>query len=106
MPKYLVIASYTQQGITGVLRDGGSARREAVGRAISAMGGQMESFHFAFGDDDAYVVAELPDNVAAAALGMAVSASGAATTRTVVLLTPEEVDRAAKVDTQYRAPSA
>lgn len=106
MPKYLVVASYTQEGITGVLRGGGSARSEAVGRAIVAMGGQMESFHFAFGGEDAYVVAELPDNIAAAALGMAVSASGTARTRTVVLLTPEEIDRAAKVDTQYRAASS
>lgn len=106
MPKYLIAASYTQEGIAGVLRGGGSARREAVGRAISAMGGTMESFHFAFGDDDAYVVAELPDNVAAAALGMAVSASGTARTRTIVLLSPEEIDRASRVDTHYRAPSA
>lgn len=105
MPKFLIAASYTQEGITEVLRGGGSGRREAIARAITAMGGSLESFYFAFGADDAYAIADLPDNVAAAALGMAVSASGAAMTRTVVLLTPEEVDRASRVETHYRRPS-
>ena len=73
---------------------------------MADVGGQVESFHFAFGDDDAFVIVDLPDNVSAAAIGMAVGASGAATTKTVVLLTPEEIDRAAQTQVSYRAPGS
>ena len=68
------------------------------------MGGTMESFHFAFGKDDALVLVELPDNVAAAALGLAVSSTGLAATRTTVLLTPEEVDQSATRTVNYVPP--
>jgi uncharacterized protein with GYD domain len=104
--KFLVVASYTPQGMQGVLKNGGSARRDSVGKAIADLGGTMESFHFAFGEGDAYVVVDLPDNVAAAALGMAVNATGGASTRTVVLLTPEEIDRAARIETHYQPPGS
>jgi uncharacterized protein with GYD domain len=106
MAKFLVTASYSPQGLEGVLRSGGTARRDAVSKAVADLGGTMESFHFAFGESDAYVVVELPDNVAAAALGMAVSATGMASTRTVVLLTPEEIDRAARTETHYQPPGS
>ena len=78
----------------------------AIASAAKALGGSLESFYFGFGADDAYVVVELPDNVAAAALAMQVGASGLASARTVVLLSPEDVDRAAKVPNAYRPPGA
>ncbi len=105
MPRYMVIASYTAEGIQGVLKGGGgSARRKAVADAVSGLGGKIESFDFAFGEDDVYVICELPDNVAAASLGLAVGATGLVRVRTVVLLTPEEIDRAASGDVSYRGP--
>jgi uncharacterized protein with GYD domain len=104
MAHYLVKASYTPEGIKGVLEKGGSARADAVRSAIEGMGGTMHSFHFAFGDDDAYVLAEAPDNIAVAALGLAVSASGLASTSVVVLLTPEEIDEAARRQIAYTPP--
>jgi uncharacterized protein with GYD domain len=106
MSKYLIQASYTLQGVEGVRTKGGSSRRDAVGAAIAGLGGQLESFYFGFGDHDAYVTADLPDNEAAAAVAMAVNASGAATVTTIVLLTPEQVDDAAQRSVDYRPPGA
>lgn len=104
MAKYLVTANYSPEGIKGVLKKGGTARSDAVAKTIAGMGGTMESFHFAFGTDDAIVVVDMPDNVAAAAVSMAVSATGLAGCRVVVLLTPEEIDEAAKRHVDYVAP--
>jgi uncharacterized protein with GYD domain len=106
MPKFLFEASYTLDGVHGVQSAGGTSRRDAVAALAQSVGGQLESFHFAFGDRDALVIVELPDNESAAALALAVNASGGATVRTVVLLTPEEVDAAAKRSVDYRPPGA
>ena len=106
MPKYLVTANYTSEGMKGVLSKGGTARRDAVEKTATELGGRLESFYFAFGENDAYVVIDLPDNIAAAAVGMAVSASGMAAATTTVLLTPEEVDRAASASVNYVAPGS
>ena len=104
MPKYLVIANYNAEGIKGVLKSGGTARADAVREACQGLGGSMESFHFAFGGEDAYVICDFPDHAAAAALAMTVSSTGLVGVRTVVLLTPGEVDEAAKRQVTYRAP--
>jgi uncharacterized protein with GYD domain len=92
MPKYLLKVRYASEGLEGVMRDGGTARRAAAQDLAKSLGGSVESFHFAFGDDDAYVVCDLPDNKAAAQLAMTVSASGRVTITTVPLLTVDEVD--------------
>ena len=106
MPKYLVTANYTPEGMKGVLAKGGVARREAVEKMVADLGGTVESFNFAFGYADAFVICDLPDNVTAAAVGMAVGASGMASCQTTVLLTPEEIDRASAVNATYRAPGS
>src|ERR671919_190706 len=69
-------------------------------------GRRLESFDFAFGSDDVFVIADLPDNVTAAAVGLTVAAAGAASIRTVVLISPEEIDAAAKKTVEYRPPGA
>ena len=106
MPKYLIEASYTSLGVKGVQAAGGSARVEAVSAALESVGGRLESFHFGFGDHDAYVIAEAPDNVSAAAVAITVNASCGAVAKTTVLLTPEEVDAAAQKSVGYRAPGS
>jgi uncharacterized protein with GYD domain len=106
MASYLVRATFNDQGARGMLKEGGSGRRTTLGQLISKMGGSMEAFYFAFGEDDVIVIAELPDNITAAALGLNVSASGAVRTTTVVLLTPEEIDEAVKKEVGYRPPGA
>jgi uncharacterized protein with GYD domain len=106
MPKYLIEASYTLDGVKGVLSGGGSSRRDAVAKVAESVGGRLESFYFAFGDHDVFTVVDLPDNESAAAVALTVNAAGGATIRTVVLLTPEEVDGAAKRSVEYRPPGA
>ena len=104
MPKFLFEASYTSDGVKGVRSAGGSARRDAITHMAESMGGRLESFHFAFGDRDAYVICELPDNESATAVALTVNASGAVTVETVALLTPEEVDQAAGRSVDYTPP--
>lgn len=104
MPKYLLRVNYTAEGAKGVIRDGGSKRRAVAQAAAESVGGRIESFYFAFGDTDAFLVAELPDAASAAAIALTVSASGGATIQTTVLMTPEEVDAASKKSPLYSAP--
>ena len=106
MPKYLVAASYTAEGAKGLLKEGGSARRAVIEKMIKAAGGKLEAFYFAFGKDDVYIIAEAPDNVTVAALSLAVAAAGTSHTRTIALLTPEEIDQAAKKTVEFRKPGA
>src|SRR5215213_4493228 len=96
MPRFLFEATYTTEGVKGLRLQGGSGRREAVARAAHSVGGRLEHFYFAFADH--------PDNQSAAALALAVSEAGGASVRTVVLLTPEEVDAAANRSVEYRPP--
>jgi uncharacterized protein with GYD domain len=105
MPRFLFEASYTVEGVKGLRRQGGTGRREAVARAVRSVGGQLEHFYFAFGDHDAFAVADLPDNERAAAVALAVSEAGGASVRTLVLLTPEEVDAATRHSVEYQPPS-
>jgi uncharacterized protein with GYD domain len=106
MPKYMVQASYTTEGMRGLQSKGGTARREAVSEAVKSFGGSLESFYFAFGGTDVFAVADLPDNEAAAALGLTVGTGGGARTRTIVLMTPEEIDVAVSRQGTYRPPGA
>jgi uncharacterized protein with GYD domain len=104
MPKYLFEAKYTVMGVQAVSRSGGTSRASAVAAAAETVGGRLEAFYFAFGERDAIVIADLPDNAAAAAVALAVNAAGGATVTTTVLLTPSEVDDAAHRTVAYRAP--
>ena len=104
MAKYLFEANYTPEGAKGIIKEGGSARRAAIEKAVTALGGRLEAFYFAFGGVDAYVIVDLPDNATAAAMALAVGQSGLASTKTVVLLTGEEVDAATKKSVTYRGP--
>src|SRR5437899_1528501 len=104
MPKYMFEASYTTEGVKGLAAKGGTARRSAVQAAAKSVGGKVDAFYFAFGGTDTYVILDLPDNSAAAALALNVAASGAVDIRTVVLLTPDEIDAATKHDVKYRPP--
>jgi uncharacterized protein with GYD domain len=106
MPKYLIEGSYSAQGADGIRNKGGSTRRDAVAEMVSGLGGEVESFYFAFGASDVYVTVDLPDNEAAAAVALAVNAAGAVAIKTVVLLTPEEVDAAAERSVGYRPPGS
>ena len=104
MAKYLFHGSYTAEGLKGLLKEGGSKRRDAAEQVLGSVGGTVEAYYFAFGDNDFYVIANLPDNVSTAAGSLVVNASGAVNVKTVVLLTPEEVDQAVKMSADFRPP--
>ena len=104
MPKYLLQVNYVGDGVKGLLKEGGTRRRAAAEGLAKSLGGSLEAFYYAFGETDLYAIAELPDHAAASALALTVSASGAATCKTTVLMTPEEVDEASKRSPIYRAP--
>ena len=80
--------------------------REAVAQVAESVGGQLDAFYFAFGDRDAYVIVDLPDNESATAVALTVNAAGGASVKTSVLLTPEEVDAAAQRSVDYRPPGS
>lgn len=104
MAKYLLEASYTAEGTKGVVKKGGSRRRELVEEMVKKLDGRVEAFYYAFGPADVYVIIDVPDAVSAAAISLAINQSGAAQVRTHVLMTPEEIDKAAKRSVSYRAP--
>jgi uncharacterized protein with GYD domain len=104
MPKFMIAGSYTADGAKGLLKDGGSARKAAVEKALNSLGGKLECFYFAFGATDAFAIVDVPDNVSAAAIALATSASGLVRTTTTVLLTPEEMDAVVKKGVKYSPP--
>ncbi|TAM75424.1 GYD domain-containing protein [bacterium] len=104
MAKYLIRATYTTEGLKGLLKEGGSARRAAVTDLAKGMGARLEGFYFAFGDDDVFTIIDGGDDIGAAAVSLVASASGAVRTKVTVLLTPEEIDEATKRSVSYRPP--
>ena len=106
MARYLFQGSYSTEGARGLLREGGTRRRQAVERLVTSLGGRLEAFYYAFGETDLFMIVDLPDHAAAAGASLVVAASGAGHWRTTVLLTAEEMDRAAARAPEYRAPGA
>jgi uncharacterized protein with GYD domain len=104
MPKYLFQVNYVGEGVKGLLKDGGSKRRAAVEQLYKSLGVTLESFYYAFGDTDLYIIADIPNHATAAAGVLTVTATGTVTCKTTVLLTPEEIDDAAKIKPTYSAP--
>ncbi|MFC9789692.1 GYD domain-containing protein [Rhodococcus sp. NPDC127528] len=104
MPRYLWQVTYSAEGATGLLAEGGSARRDAITRMVESVGGTVESCYFALGGHDLVVIGEVPDEVAAATLGIRTTAAGAARSESTPLLTPEQVDDAVRREAEYRAP--
>jgi uncharacterized protein with GYD domain len=104
MPKYLVEANYSVEGLRGLQNDSGSGRRDAVTKVFKAGGGSVECMYFAFGDRDVVVVVDMPDNISTAALAIAVSAGGLVKTKVTPLLNAEEVDAALKKSVSFRPP--
>jgi uncharacterized protein with GYD domain len=92
------------EGLRGLLREGGTKRREAVEQLVKTMGGTLESFYYAYGGDDFFIIVDVPDSVTTTAVSLAVNATGAVSFKTIVLITPEEVDAAVKKSVSYRPP--
>lgn len=106
MALYMLRGSYTAEGTKGLLKDGGSKRRAVVQKMVEQGGGKLHGIYYALGEDDVYVIADIPDQATAVAMSLVVNASGAVQLKTTVLLTPEEMDAAAKKSISYQAPGA
>jgi uncharacterized protein with GYD domain len=104
MTKYLFEGTYVGAGVTGLLREGGTKRRDALVEALNSVGGSLESFYFAFGETDVLGVFEVPDQTDAAALSLTINSTGSVKVRLRPLMTAEDLDEAAKKTPQYRAP--
>jgi len=104
MPKYLIQGSYSEEGLKGLLKEGGSKRREAAEQATKGLGGHLEAFYYAFGNNDFVIIVDVPSNVDATALSLAANASGGMQSQITVLITPEEVDQAVKKTVKFRPP--
>jgi len=103
MPKYLIKARYTTEGLKGLKEDSGTRRKESVAHALTSVGGKLEEMYFALGEEDVFIIAEAPDTAAIAAIGFAAGVTGTVRTETVALLTPEEMDKALKHKVSFRA---
>jgi uncharacterized protein with GYD domain len=107
MSKYMIKASYSPEGIKGVMAKGGSARVDAIKKLASGVGGSLESCYFAFGDEDLYAIVDAPSHEAMAAIAGTVTSTGALSSyQTIVLLTADEIDAAAKQTIDYTPPGA
>ena len=106
MPKYLFQANYTTEGFQGLLKEGGTSRRQVFEELAKEQGGVLESFYYALGGSDLYMTFELPDTATAAAVSMTISAGGALNITTVQLISPEEIDAASGKTVTYRLPGA
>ena len=104
MSKYLIRASYTTEGVKGLLKDGGSKRVRAVEEALKPLGAKVESFYFALGEADVYLIVDAPDVETVSAVSMVTNASGAVRLSTTVLMTPQQVDEAVKKSVAYTPP--
>jgi len=104
MPKFLIKASYSPDGVRGLLKEGGSKRRAAVQKIVEGMGGKLEAFYYAYGEDDAIIITDLPDAASGLAISMTVNATGAVRLTTTPLISPEEVDAASRKTVDYKAP--
>lgn len=104
MAKYLISGSYVGEGIKGLLKDGGSKRKQEVEGLVSSLGGTVESMYFTFGDDDFIILVDGSDNVKVAAGALIVAATGAVSLKTTVLLTPEELDQVSNISAAYSPP--
>ena len=106
MPMYLTRFSYTPETWARLAKHP-EDRRDAARSYIETVGGQLHGFWYAFGEYDGYCLWAAPDNVAMAAVSLAISGGGALSKfETTVLLTVEEtLEALGRVETiRYRPP--
>jgi len=104
MSKYLICGSYTEEGLKGLLKEGGTKRLEATKQAVESLGAKLETYYFAYGDNDFYFIVDQPNNVNVIAGILLANASGAVKLKTIPLITPKEIDEAVKKTMDWRPP--
>ena len=88
MPTYIILASYTQQGIESI-KDS-PARLDAVKQAAQRMGGAIKAFYLTIGRHDMVIIAEAPNEETLAKLLLATAAQGSVRTETLRAFTEDE----------------
>ena len=106
MKKYLFYGSYTPEGYKGLLSEGGSVRIGVAQQALQSVGGSLEAFYYSNGEQDFYIIVNLPDHVVSAAVTLVGNASGTFRIRAIPLLTPKEMDDAVKLKVDFRPPGS
>ncbi len=104
MTKYLIMASYNSEGVKGLLKSGGTNRKQAIDKMVNDLGGKLESFYYAFGEYDVFAICSLPDTATAAAMALSINSSGLVSISTTVLVDPEDIDKAKDISVEYRTP--
>ncbi len=104
MAHYLFYGSYTAEGYQGLIEEGGSKRIEAAKTSLASAGGTLEAFYFSFGENDFYILVDLPDDVTATSVLLAGKQSGTFNIHGVSLLTAEELDEAVRKQVDFRPP--
>jgi len=106
MAKFMCTATYTAEGARGLAKDGGTKRKEVVSKLLSTIGGSLEGFYFTLGAEDAVLIVDVPDTVTAVALSLTVNSTGAVRVSLTQLLTPADLDAAARKTIPYTPPGA
>ncbi|MGD8849794.1 MAG: GYD domain-containing protein [Anaerolineales bacterium] len=104
MAKYLFYGSYSPEGYKGLMEEGGSSRIEAAKQALGSVGGSLEAFYFSYGENDFYIIVDLPDRITTTAVTLAGNITGTFKINGVSLLTPEELDEAIELSVDFRPP--
>ena len=105
MSKFMYSGSYTKKGVKGLLKEGGTARRDETIRMVESLGGTVEAYYWCYGKDDFVSIMDFPDHTTVTGLALNIAASGTFTGNLTPLITVEEMDEMVKVKLgKYRLP--
>ena len=96
MPKYMLRAQFTPEGVEGLVKEGVVNRVQQVRDQIQAHGGTVEAHYFAYGEDDVYIIYDMPDAASVIAASLAARTRGWVRSSLTVLITPQEMDEAVR----------
>lgn len=108
MPNYLIQIAYNSEAWQALIKNP-QDRMQAVRPAVENLGGKIKEGWFAFGDYDAVVIVEMPDNIAASAIAIAFAGGGACkSVKTTPLMSSAEAVEALNKASRagYRAATA
>ena len=92
MPTYLMLFSFTQQGIERIKQL--SARGAAAKKMISQMGGEVQSYYMILGSEfDTLFILKAPNDEKVAEMALSIAKLGNVRTRTLRLFNEEELGK-------------
>ena len=97
MSKFMYSGNYTKRGIKGLLKDGGTARKEETVRLVESLGGKVEAYYWCYGRTDFITIMDFPDHTTVTGMALNIAASGTFTGNLTPLISVEEMDEMVKV---------